>query len=30
MATPTEADTLTRFFNIDRDMNVSGSNGPEQ
>ena len=25
MATPMEADMLTRFFNLDRDMNDSGS-----
>ena len=30
MATPMEADMLTRFFNLGRDMNVSGPSEPDQ
>ena len=30
MATPMEADMLTRFFNLNRDRNDSGSNQPKQ
>ena len=30
MATPEETDMLARLFDLDRDMNDSGSNEPEQ